>query len=505
MRSTTWLSIGAICEYGITFLTMVWLARLISPAEFGVASLTISFLAFARLFSDLAMGPALIRREVVEQAHTDVAFISAMTLAMLASTCTLLAAPFIASYFSTPQLQPMCWVIAALIPIHAALSIAYAILSRQSEFKFLAVSTLPGLIIGYAVTSIFLAMRGFGAWSILIGSIVQYGLTVIIMYSRAGYLPSFHWNGSAFRELISFSFGQSVSQIVNQIALSGDNLIVGRALGMGPLGLYGRAYKLMELPVAILSTALFKVLFPLMSSIQAKKERLAEAYLAALQGLLTIFIPTSVFLIFSAEPLVFLVLGPKWDGAVLPFQTLCISLAFRAAYRHVNLPPLISGHTARLTLLSTLYAMWVIGGAIIAVKLVGTIEAVAVAVSIAILLHYLASAWFTNQQLRIKMLDFAKLHLPGFSIGCVLAVSLSLAHAMPSYRGKSVGSVAIDACISVVVIAICLYLWPRWFLGTRILSLLATVSESVPVGRQPFESWLAKNNRPCMKPQSPLL
>jgi O-antigen/teichoic acid export membrane protein len=476
-------------------MTMVWLARLISPAEFGVASLAISFLTFARLFSDLAMGPALIRREFLDPTHTDVAFICVMTLATFAGIVVLLASASIARYFSTPQLQSMCWAIAILIPVHAALSIANALLSRRSEFKFLALSTLPGLILGYGCTAIFLAMHGFGAWSILIGSILQYSMTAAFAFARARYRPVFRWDKSSFNDLFAFSVGQSFSQIINQVALSADNFVVGRTLGMEALGLYGRAYKLMELPVNVISTALFKVLFPMMASIQSRKDRMTEAYLASLQGLITVFIPISVLLILEGRPLVLLILGSKWTGAVLPFQTLCASLTFRAAYRHVNLPPLIAGRTKRLALLTSLYAIWVLGGSIAAATLVGTIEAVAVAVSIAIFVHYLQSSWSTNRLLGISIADFLKLHLPGILLACVMATSIALVRRVPGYPGKSVVSILIDAIVVAAATAMCLYHWPRWFLGGRTLSLLADVSSGLPRRTKPMEAWLIRAAR----------
>jgi O-antigen/teichoic acid export membrane protein len=492
LRGAAWFGLGTVVEYTLTFVTMVWLARLISPAEFGVASLAISFLTFARLFSEVAMGPALIRRESVDAMHIDVAFISVMTLAGLASAATLLAAPAIATFFAAPQLRSICRAIAVLIPIHAAISIATAILSRRCAFRYMALSTLPGLILGYAGTSIFLAMRGYGAWSIMLGAIVQYALTLLLLLIQARYVPRLRWSSEVFKELLSFSVWQSASQVINQLALSGDNFVVGRSLGMAPLGSYGRAYKLMEIPVNVISTTVFKAAFPLMAKIQAEKERLTAAYLTSLGGLLTLLIPLSAFLVFTARPLIWLVLGSKWDAAVAPFQILCVSLTFRAAYRHVNLPALVLGHTVRLTVLSALYALWVVSGSVIAVMAVGTTEAVATGVSLAIFIHYATSAVLANRLLKIRLAEFAQLHVPGLFAGFIVGGFVFLAQALPWHDRGPLLTLVTDATVAALAITVCLYLWPRLFLGVRNLTLLTRVSHRVPVGRRSFETWLAR-------------
>jgi PST family polysaccharide transporter len=443
------------------------------------------------------MGPALVRRAVVTAEHIDVAFLCMMTLALLTGTVIMLAAAPIARFFDSPVLRSLCWAVAALVPIHAATSIASALLSRRSAFRFMALAALPGLILGYAGTSILLAAHGFGAWSIMVGSLVQYGLTGAILLVRARYVPTLRWSAAAFKDLMVFSLWQSLSQLINQVALSGDNFIVGRALGMAPLGLYGRAYKLMEIPVNTISTTLFKVSFPLMSAMQAQRERLAEVYLASLCCLLTVLIPLSVLLVFAGRPLVLVIIGSKWEGAIVPFQILCVSLTFRAAYRHINLPTLIIGGAADVTLLNALYAGWVLIGSLIAVISVGTIAAVAFAVSLAILIHYLTSAWSANRLLQITAIEFARLHFPGILIGSTLAAGLYLAQAVAWLVRGSGLALAVDVALPTVVVTLCLYLWPRLFLGTRNLSLLTRITHSMPIGRRPIQTWLASANGRC--------
>lgn len=478
-------------QYVLNFLTMVVLARLLSPAEFGVASLAVAFLAFARLFSEIAMAPALIRRESIDDVHVDVAFISVITLALIAGAATVLAAPLIADFFSAPDLRAMCTAIAVLLPVHGAISIWNALLSRKADFRFMAVSTFPGLLFGYAGVTIFLAWRGFGAWAIIFGTIAQQVLTVIIIAVRAGYLPRLRWKRSTFEELLSFSLGQSVAQMVNQCALSGDNFVVGRALGMESLGLYGRAYKLMELPVNIISTTSCRVAFPLMSSIQAHKDRLSEAFLASLSALLTLLIPLSIFLIFAARPVVLLVMGPNWEGVVAPFQILCASLTFRAAYRHVNLPTMVVGKSFTIAILSALYAAWVILGAVLAVTVFGGIVAVAIAVSIAIFVHYLTSAWSANRLLRFGWVEFFKLHLPGLSIGAVMTVALWLVHESPWFGGHLVLDLLSDMLAASLAMILCVLFRPRMFLGERVLSTLRKITHLIPVGRERIDAWIA--------------
>ena len=489
VRGAGWLGLSTMGEYVLTFATMIVLARLVTPAEFGTVGLAISFMTVARLFSEIAMAPALIRRESVTPAHIDVAFISVMALAIFVSVAIVLAGPALAKFFRTPELREMCWAIAFLIPLQASTSVSNALLSRKTAFRFMAVSKVPGLLLGYTCTSIILAALGFGAWSIMFGAIVQHSLTAAITFAGARYTPRLAWSRNAFRDLFAFSLGQSVAQAINHCALVGDNLVVGRALGMESLGLYGRAYRLMELPVNVVSTTSYNVAFPLLSSIQTGDARLSNAYRSALSALLTLLIPLAVFLVFTARPLVLLILGDDWEGVIVPFQILCVSLTFRAAYRHVNLPTLIRGGTFTIAVLSALYATWVIGGSIAAVIMFGTTTAVAAAVSIAIFVHYLTSAWSTNRLLKITWIDFAKLHAPGLATGFVLALSLAIAENLPWLGEDVITDLLVYSAVAIVIAGSSVISLPRLFLGRQNLSTLDRIAPSIPVVGGVLKAW----------------
>jgi PST family polysaccharide transporter len=189
------------------------------------------------------------------------------------------------------------------------------------------------------------------------------------------------------RQLLSFGTGLSMAQVANYFALHSDNLVVGRWLGAGALGIYGRAYHFLVMPANLIGNMADKVLFPAMSSVQTDHVRLRRAYFRTVGIIAMITLPLSGALIVLAPEIVQLVLGPQWSDVVAPFRILAISLVFRTGYKISDSLVRATGAVFRSAWRKVIYAITVFAGAWIGHHwgLVGT----AVGVSCAISLHYL--------------------------------------------------------------------------------------------------------------------
>ena len=74
-----------------------------------------------------------------------------------------------------------------------------------------------------------------------------------------------------------------MSGFVNYVALNADTFIVGRWNGLTSLGLYSRAYSLMNTPFTHVSSVMSSVLFPALAKVQTQPERMQRAYLLVTQ------------------------------------------------------------------------------------------------------------------------------------------------------------------------------------------------------------------------------
>ncbi len=479
LKGLGWTSLTTGLEYVINLVTMVVLARLLLPKEFGLVSLAASFIAFAALFSTIGMGPALIRKANITAAHINVAYTSVMALGLAASLLLVASSHWLAEFFRTPDLEVMLWLVAILIPIRAASSISVALLRRQGEFRFITLSDFPAHLFGYFFLSILLAVLGFGAWAPVIGTFAQITISSVLRFIRAKHSLSFSWNHAAFHELLHFSLSQTVTQWFGYWSNNSDNFTVARMLGPEALGLYGRAYRLIMIPVELVSGGALGVLYPLLSGVQDDLPRLKRAYCRGIMVLIDVLAPMSVIMIFIARPLVLLLLGPKWQEAVEPVQILFAFLIFRASYRYLNVINYLKGWTYTVAVTTGFYAALVFVAAIVGAKF-GTISAVALAVGIAQCIYYVVSAAVANRQLSVSWLTFASLHMPGAATAAVIGVGLALVSIAPWLGNSSIMDLATYLSVTIGLLLVLYIGQPRLFLGADTLSIFAKLARPLP-------------------------
>jgi PST family polysaccharide transporter len=132
--------------------------------------------------------------------------------------------------------------------------------------------------------------------------------------------------------MLHFGGFATCNSIVVFVAWNAEKLLLGRFWGADALGLYGRAFQLVTLPVQQLNTAVTGVAFPALSRIQHDTKRLARSFLRGFSLLMSSTIPITITCALFAEEIVRIVLGPKWMAATPIFRLLApVALVFAVA------------------------------------------------------------------------------------------------------------------------------------------------------------------------------
>src|SRR5438477_543881 len=337
-----WIGGGKVVYAGLRLLVLAILARLLSPADFGIVGAALVVVGFSAIFSQLGLAPAIVQRPVLERRHLEAAFSASVLFGLLLGVLLWVSAPLAARFFHIPGVEPVLRVLAWMFPLDGLSAIAESQVQRELRFRWLATMEVLTFVLGYGVVGVVLALLGAGVWALVAAQMAQTALyTVILIVSRPPALRLLP-DRAAFGELMYYGGGFTVSKIANYFALQVDNLVVGRWLGATALGFYGRAYELMAGPPHLLGDAVDRVLFPAMASIQTDTRRLAEAYRRGVGLMALIMLPASLVLFIVAPELILAMLGPHWTAVVTPFQILALGMFLRTSYR-------ISDVTARAT------------------------------------------------------------------------------------------------------------------------------------------------------------
>ena len=198
-----------------------------------------------------------------------------------------------------------------------------AILKRQMRFAALAIRDVASYAVAVPI-AIFMAWRGASYWALVALPLILNFNVMMLSWLMIKWRPSLPRRDAQVGSMIAFGGNVAASYFIITVSRSADNVLIGRYIGAGPLGLYSRAYNLLMLPVRQLSAPAASVAVPAFSRTQDDPERFARYYLRAVNLLMWISAPIFGFLSAAARPVIILMLGNQWREAAPVFQILAV-------------------------------------------------------------------------------------------------------------------------------------------------------------------------------------
>jgi O-antigen/teichoic acid export membrane protein len=387
-RATQWRFASVLVGTLSSLTVGIVLARLLTPADFGTMAMATVVLGFAGRLSDLGIGSALIQRQTLTDRHIRTAFTMSLLLGLLVTAVAAATARPLAVVIGDSSVFTVLRVLSLGFVIAGTATVSGALLQRQLDFRRQFFVDVGSYVFGYGAVAITLAMRGYGVWSLVWGGLCQSALTACSQWLLTRHPGRLLLGKSETLELLHFGLGATANSCVNYVALNGDSFVVGRWLGSANLGLYNRAYNLMNLPFTYAAGVMSTVLFPAFAHVQNEPKRLQRGYLLMSQLTAMIAAPSLTLLAISAPHLIPSVYGSRWIGVVAPLQILCLAGYFRALYHVGGVVIQSAGWVYKELPRQVLYACFVLAGAVIGSRY--GLQGVAAAISLAILYMFMA-------------------------------------------------------------------------------------------------------------------
>ena len=457
LRGSAWIFSSNTATLALRVFFLAYLARLLSPDDFGLAAIGISFSAFAALFGDAGVSNALVQRKDLDGAQISTGFTYSLGLALLLLLLTLVTAPAMEAFFKMPGLASVLSVMGISFAFQALCVVPRALLKRSMQFSALAVIDFVAFNLGYGFTACVLAWLGLGVWSLVIATTTNNALAALFCFLRAPHELSPRFCRTAFSDLIRTSSGFSLAAIANLIALQADNLIVGRVLGAQALGFYSRAYQLMSIPANALGQVTDYVVFPMLSRIQGDQDRLRRAFLRGTTMTALGGIPASVLVSLYAPEIVHILFGAKWLPLTSILSILGAGTYFRLGYKIPSSVLQACGYVGTNAIIQCVYAACVVAGALLSVHYDLNILATAILGCVAIA-HVLAN-YVAARFLGVTVLTFAK----ALAAAVLLSLILGCANFVMIITLRPYGSVFLTAGAGLLTSALAIFacLWPK--------------------------------------------
>lgn len=297
------------------------LARLLTPADFGLIMMVAAFTEFVNLFKDLGLSTATIQRKDVNHRQVSTLFWVNVALSCLLIGITAAISPLVAWFYGEPRLTRITIAIGSTFIFGGLIAQHTALMRRQMRFCALAVIEIVAMTAS-TVAAVIAALLGLSYWSLVILMVVRGFVSVVMVWWQSPWRPGRPLRGSGVRSMLAFGGNLTGANVLNHFTRNADNVIIGYVLGGAALGMYSKAYHLLMLPLSQLNMPFNTIMIPVLSRLQDEPQRYRRYYLQIIAGLAAMTMPLVAFLFATADEVIYIVLGSQWSAAAGVFRYL---------------------------------------------------------------------------------------------------------------------------------------------------------------------------------------
>jgi len=324
VRSGAWILALRMTGRGFSLITLVILARVLVPNDFGLMGIALLAMLTVETFSQAGYEQALIQKKENIQDYLNAAWTALVLRGLVLCVVLFFAAPYIAIFFNAPAAAPIIKVIgiASLLQGFTNIGVIYFQkgLEFNKQFFYWMSGTLASVIVAIPAALILRSV-----WALVFGLLAMNMVRLIVSYLIHPYRPRLSSDLGKVKEL--FAFGKWIlgSSILVFLVFQGDDIFVGKLLGVALLGFYQVAYRFSNAPATEITHVISQVTFPAYSKLQDNLPSLRKAYLKTLQLTTFISIPLAGGIFILAPEFTQMFLGEKWMPMVPALQVLVLA------------------------------------------------------------------------------------------------------------------------------------------------------------------------------------
>jgi PST family polysaccharide transporter len=325
-RGAMWTLGSNIAVSGISFIGTAFLARILTPKDFGLLGMANLVTGVVGLFGRFGLGAAIVHKTDVTHQDLSTAFWANTAAGTVLALACVAISPLAALFFNE---KVVMWVLIALslnFVLTAMCSVHSTLIYKRIEMRPLAVIEVISRLLRVGVMLV-AALSGLSFWTLVLGMIVERFFKTWAFFVIERWRPAFFFSAARFMEMFrygrNFFFGGFVGYLDQNI----DFILTGRLLGAELLGVFQMAYNLPALLWTYLSESVGIVAFPVFCKVQDDNERLVRGITKIIRYIAVGVFPILVGLSLTAHDFILVVYGKKWLLAVAPMQVLCFSAA----------------------------------------------------------------------------------------------------------------------------------------------------------------------------------
>ena len=320
-----WSFIDGVGSQGSQLIITIMLARLLTPADFGVIGLISVVVYLSNVIGNGGLNSSLIRKSKPSADDFTSVFIFNITLGILLYVIIFLSSGFLSHFLNLPQPEIYLKVYALSIIFTALEQIQRVKLTIDLNFKTQAKITLFSVIFS-GIVALILAKLGFGVWALIAQAVVLSIIRCAIFWYVIGWRPTGHFKMPLLLEHLNFGYKLLLGNVVDVAYRYMFNLGIGKFYSVTDLGFYNQATKLTEVPSMTITTVVRRVNYPIISKLRNNNKCYFDNLNNIASYIVAVYLPITLWLSFNSHNIVLKLLGERWIDAS-PFLSI-LAIAF---------------------------------------------------------------------------------------------------------------------------------------------------------------------------------
>lgn len=319
-----------VLEKIMGLIAMVFLARELTPYDFGLVSITEVLLYLISVFGTTGLAEFLLayRKDDIDEIFK-AAFWFNIIITVAIGILFLCLVPLWSVWQHDERIINIGGLLVGVFIFSQLQTIPKTWLSKNLQFDKQVKVQAPFIVL-IPLAKIAAVFAGWGVYSLIIPTLVFQPILTYLLYKNTSIVLSFELFTNRWKEIYHFTKHLIGATIFTRITDYGDKLILARFVGIDKLGIYNIAFQLAELFTGQLTHVSNNVLSSVLPKYVDDKEKFYHHYISFLKAFSFIILPVLAIVFIAAKPIILLLYGHKWLEAVLPLQILTIAAAFKA-------------------------------------------------------------------------------------------------------------------------------------------------------------------------------
>ena len=313
--------VGQAARALVRLVALIALAHLLDPSDFGLVAMVTVITGAFEIFANGGLSAATVQRAEISNEQVSTLFWFNIAIGTVLALLCLATAPVLSLFYHDQRTSLIIVALAPAFIVNATGVQHLALLQRDLRYAALATIEVGGEIVS-AVIAIAMALAGFGYWSIVASVIACPAAITIGAWLASGWIPGRPHGIGHVASMLRFGGTLTLNNLIVFAAYNFEKVLLGRYFGSDALGLYSRAYELVNLPTRVINNSIGGVAFSSLARVQNDPARLKSYFLKGYSLVVAITLPATIASAVFADDLVHVMLGPKWDEAATIFRLL---------------------------------------------------------------------------------------------------------------------------------------------------------------------------------------